>query len=628
MPTFDYHPMAEDVRLGPFSLKTHLFLSDMKVFLLTIFISLSLFVIGQPIQNKIDHLLKKEALSGAVFSVVNNGHITCYSSGLKNMETHEPMLKNTKIHVGSITKTFLAMGVLRLATENRLDLDDPIKKYLKDLPMNNPWESSHPVTIKHLLNHTAGLSDIRLWHFFSTEVSPQTPLKEFYRRNPQVLDIHVLPGTLFSYSNMGYTLLGMLIESVVKEPYENYLDKNLLQPIGLHNSTFHFTSQKEDKELAMGHLDNGRPTFAMPIYVRPAGQFTTTAQDMGTFLEFVLNEGRLDGKEFIRSEFIKQFGHPEQTIAAKNGLKLGYAFGALSRDRHAVIGIVHSGNTIGFRAMYYIFPKEKKAFFIAHNMDSETADYEVFNQALIDNLHIHPMRATVPSKKETAPTLWDSDRNGYYVPVITKIYPMELLDIISSYTLVENHKTAISIKPFLKKETLITADDSQLYIAQNKTEASHLFYRDEHGESYLTTGIMTLKKVNGWKIVLLALSITLGALAASVLLLLFMFNMYKKKCNHFRSAEVPCSIALLLLVFSGLIVFSNDITQIGNKSFSAILLYGATILFPVGTFTSIIQYGLNLKKSITRFDFWLVVLVAQCLITLWCYHVIPFATWE
>ncbi|RKO70553.1 class A beta-lactamase-related serine hydrolase [Sphingobacterium puteale] len=628
MPTFNYRTRGRGCQNRILQFKKSLFLSDMKFFLLTVFIFLSLFVIGQPIQNKIDHLLKQENLSGAVYSVVNNGHITCYSSGLKNMETREPMLKDAKIHVGSITKTLLAMGVLRLATEDRLNLDDPIKKYLKDLPMNNPWESSHPVTIKHLLNHTAGLSDIRLWHFFSTEVSPQTPLKESYRRNPHVLDIHVLPGTLFSYSNMGYTLLGMLIESIVREPYEHYLDKNLLQPIGLHNSTFRFISQNEDKELAMGHFENGRLALAMPTYVRPAGQFTTTAQDMGTFLQFILNEGRLDGKEFIRSEFIKQFGRPEQTIAAKNGLKLGYAFGALSRDRHAVVGIVHSGNTIGFRAMYYIFPKEKKAFFIAHNMDSETANYEVFNQALIDNLHIHPMRTSFPSKKETAHALWDLDRNGYYVPVITKIFPMELLDIISSYTKVENHKSAISIKPFLKKETLITAEDGLLYIAQNKTEASHLFYKDEHGESYLTTGIMTLKKVNGWKIILPALSITLGVLAAPTLLLLFIFNIYGKKCNYFKSAEAPSSIALLLFVFSGLIVFSNDITQIGDKSFSTILLYCATILFPVGNFTSIIHYGLNLKKSAKRFDFWLVVLIAQCLVTLWCYHVIPFATWE
>jgi len=577
--------------------------------------------------QEIDVLLKKENLSGAVYSVVNNGQITSYSSGLKNRRTGDPMLRDDKVHVGSLTKTFLAMGILRLATQNMLNLDDPIKKYLKDLPMDNPWENSNPVTIRHLLDHTSGMSDIRLWHFFSTGSTAQTPLKEFYERNPELLDIHVKPGSLFSYSNMGYTLLGMLIEAFVKEPYEDYLDRNLLRPIGLKNSTFHFRSQQKDKKLAMGHFDNGEPAFAMPIYVRPAGQFTTTAEDMGKFLQFLLNGGRLNDQEFIRKEFIDQMGRPVNTIAAKNGLRLGYALGALSRDRHGVVGVAHTGNTIGFRAMYYLFPKEKKAFFIAHNMDSETADYELFNKALIDHLDMDTLQLHVGSVKRSS-VVQDSEWEGYYVPVFTKIHPMELIDVICGYTVVKNIGNDISIRPFQKKEIFAKTIGNALFVAQARTAASYLFYNDGSGETFLTTGAMTLKKIGGWKIYLTTISVVLGVVAALFLILGFIINLFRRKWKYFRSTSMFCISTLILFTLSLLFVSSIDMIRIGNKSPPTMLIYACTFLLPAGCFISLINYGSTLSKSIKRIDFWLMVLVSQFVITLWSYNLIPFATWD
>ncbi len=584
-------------------------------------------VSGQSIQDKMNALLQQEKLSGAVYSVVQDGHITLYSSGFKNMKTGDPMLVDDKVHVGSIAKIYLAMGILRLATLKMLNLDDPIKKYLKDLPMDNPWESSNPVTIRHLLNHTSGMSDIRLWHFFSTSATPQIPLTEFYRRNPKVLDIHAMPGELFSYSNMGYTLLGMLIEAIVKEPYESYLDRNLLQPIGLKNSTFHFKSQSEDRKLAMGHFDNGDSAFAMPIYVRPAGQFTTTAEDMGTFLQFLLNGGRLNDKEFIKKEFIDEMGVPENTMAVKKGLRLGYGLGALSRDRYGIVGIAHSGNTIGFRAMYYLFPKEKKAFFIAYNMDSETADYELFNKTLINYLGVDTLSVHMDSKKKQ-PITKDSEWEGYYVPIFTKIYPMELIDIISAYTVVTNTEDGLSIRPFQKEETFLKNIGNGLFVAQGRTEASHLFYSDGSGGTFLTTGAMTLKKISGWKIFLTIISVVLGIVAIILLIFGLIINLCRRQWKYLRSPAMFCSLTLILLILSLFVVSGIDVIRIGNKALPTMLLYVSTFLLPVGSLASLIGYGSTLSKNIKHVDFWLVVLVSQFVITLWLYNLIPFATWE
>lgn len=588
------------------------------------FITYSLF--GQDIQSRIDQLLRQQKLAGAVYTTIDDDNISHFGSGFKNLETGEKIDKDDKVNVGSITKTVVALGILRLATENRLQVDDPIKRYLPDLPINNPWENTHQVTIRHLLDHTSGLSDIRLWHFFSTGCTPITPLHAFYKRSPDVLSIKAKPGTLFSYSNMGYTLLGMLIEAIVKEPYETYLDKNLLRPLGLKNSTFHFVSQHSDQKLAMGHFDDGSVAPSMPTYVRPAGQFTTTAYDMGLLLQCILNKGKLNGNVFINEDYIDLLGVPLQTIASKGGLTCGYAFGALSKDRHGMVGIVHSGNTVGFRAMYYIFPKHKKAFFIAHNMDSETADYEVFNDALIDYLDMAPTARQTPS---TLVSLYETSKwAGYYVPVITRIEPMELLDIISTYTQVKNGSTGLLLAPFQKKEILLSSDDNRLFWSKDKVYASHLFYEDEDGQRYLTSGILTLKKINGWKLLLITSSFLLGCLACLLVISIGGYGLIKQKSGFYKSPLIYSFITLLLIIIAAIAISLNDITLIGNRNFSTILLYGSTILLPIGTSIALLKYAIYLNNSIKSYGFWAVVFIAQFIILLWSYGAIPFATWK
>ena len=599
----------------------------MKFLYLSVFFSIHSIAFGQTIQNKIAQLLREQNLPGAICTIVDHNNIDYFGSGLKNLSTGERIQKDDKVNVGSITKTVLALGVMRLATEGRLDIDDPIRKYLPDLPINNPWESSQVVTVRHLLDHTSGLSDLRLWHFFSTDCTPRTPLYEFYKRNPEVLAIKAKPGTLFSYSNMGYTLLGMLIETIVKEPYETHLDKNLLQPLGLRNSTFHFVSQSDDQQLVMGHFDNGKIAPAMAVYVRPAGQFTTTAFDMGQLLQFILNKGVLNGNSFIRKEYIDFLGVPTQTIASRNGLKHGYAFGALSRDRHGVVGKAHSGNTIGFRAMYYLFPEEKKAFFIAHNMDSETADYEVFNKALIDHLDLMPAaKQGSPGQHHTlnGSTKWD----GYYVPVITKIEPMELFDIISAHTLVKNTSAGLSLTPFQKKEILLNTSDNRVYWAKGKLHPSHLFYEDEYAQQYLTTGILTLKKTNGWKIALIATAFILGSLACVTLLFWGCYKLVRKSSSLHKNPVLYSFIALLVIVMAGIAVFSGGLTHTGNRNVSTILLYYSTILLPLGIVSSLFIYVRKIRTSIKSFEFWLVIMIAQFVALLAAFDVIPFATWS
>lgn len=276
-----------DVMLIYFSINRALALKIKLFLLIGIILSINVKTLAQnSLEGHINQLLKEEKLAGAVWAIVDNNEIKTGAAGLNNVPENKKMKPNDKVNVGSITKSVIATGILKLANDGKLSLDQPVDKYLPNVPFANPWAETNPVLIQHLLDNTAGLADLRLWHIFSTKADPNTPLSTFYDSDPTVLKIYTKPGTVFSYSNMGFTLLGMIIEAVTHHRYEEYIDQNILKPIGMLHSTFHYKSQigKDiDPELAMGHYDGGTIAPNMPIMVRPAAQFTTTAHEMGFF---------------------------------------------------------------------------------------------------------------------------------------------------------------------------------------------------------------------------------------------------------------------------------------------------------------------------------------------------------
>ncbi|WP_300751252.1 serine hydrolase domain-containing protein, partial [Janthinobacterium sp.] len=331
--------------------------------------------------------LQEEGLTGAVWTELQpDGKIVTGAAGLKNAATGAPMQADTKVQVGSVAKVVLALGVLHLVSEGKLTLDTPLDQILPQLVLKNPWQASDPVRIRHLLAHTAGLDDLRFWQAFSTRPLPDTPLADAFGHGGNLLRVHARPGSRYAYSNMGYGLLGMVIEKVTGQPYEHYLDTQVLQPLGMKDSTFAFVTQtgpQADPRLAMGHFERGVTQAAVPMYLRPAGQFATTAGDMGKLAQFLMGDGQLQGSSFIAAPLMAALSNPVGTQAALAGLEAGHGLALATRDRHNVLGACHPGTTVGFRAMLCVYPEQKSAFFVAFNTDSETADYERFNRLLM-----------------------------------------------------------------------------------------------------------------------------------------------------------------------------------------------------------------------------------------------------
>jgi len=468
-----------------------------RTLLLSVAFSISIGSAAQSDLNKsLENVLIEEGLAGMAWTLVNSpDQVSTGAIGVRDKLGNLPFTDETRFHVGSLTKAVLATGVLRLATEGRLRLDDPALNYLDDLFKAAPPPGFEDITVRHLLDHTSSLNDAQLWQMFSERAVPEDLLNAAFPEAGQQLQLRATPGTRFSYSNVGYTLLGIVIESVTGERYEQYLDRQLLGPLGMEDSTFRFTTQagdNADDRLAWGHVDDGSRYEAAPMFLRPAGQFTSTAADLGRFLLFLLGDGVLDGNLFIREDLMRARGRPMGTEAADARLVAGYALGLGRRDRHGVVGFCHGGNVVGFVAMACIFPEQQQAFAYSVNTDSETANYGRLDALLVDALGIAPT-AKPPTVSAPADA---ADWQGHYVLSPNRFQSFAYLDRLFGGLRVSVEDDQLLLTYLQRGARALRPTGERLYSADDRATNSHVLTRGADGSYLLSDGFQTYERTS------------------------------------------------------------------------------------------------------------------------------------
>lgn len=576
------------------------------------------------LDKELQEVLQSEHLTGAVWSIVSDSVITTGALGLKNVESKELFNSKNSVQVGSVAKVLIATGILRLVSQGKLDIDSTINIILPNIIFDNPWKKANPVTIRDLLNHTAGLEDARFWQIFSTKPTSDTPLESVFLKEPSVLKIRTIPGSRFSYSNMGYSLLGLIIEKITHESYESYLDANLLKPLGMKNSTFQFVTQKgkkADYNLAMGHFDDGTIQENVPMYLRPAGQFTTTASDMALLARLLMSDGVINGVPFIKKELLKQMGKPALTESSMNGLNTGYQFGLSYRDRYGVTGYFHRGNTIGFRSTFYLFPEERKAFFISFNTDSETANYEKFNEVFIEHLGIEKKEKT--KANDSLPKNIEKYK-GYY-----KLHPIRFekfayLDFLFNSLKVGIIDNKLIVESIQNDSYFLYPVGKNLFRKQDRVRASHVLYQQDKIQ-LISDGLVTYEKTSMLYLGLLWLSLIMGLLGILIILIKgFYFFAKKKLFNGNQILSVPF-VSIISLFIPIPFLLNQSFLNLGDLSFANVLLAMVTGIFPVAMIYGLIRTRRNKALLI---DVLGVLFALQWAIVLISWNLIPFRLWS
>ncbi|MDH4020187.1 MAG: beta-lactamase family protein [Xanthomonadales bacterium] len=566
------------------------------------------------LKDEIAGVLAEEQLTGAAWMLISeNGAPDLGAFGFSDNKNKLGFTTDTRFHVGSITKSLLSIGILRLATMGKIGLDEPIGSYLPNLQFDNPWRGEHDVTVRHLLDHTSGLDDARMWQMFSERPQADTPLGDAFPDSIDLLQIRARPGSQFSYSNMGYTLLGLVIESVTGTRYEAYLDQNLLAPLGMNDSTFEFTTQEGDEadtSLAWGHVDDGSRYAASPIFLRPAGQLTSTAGDLARFAQFLLDGSVLNGHSFIDPALMQSRGHPSTTDAAKNGLIAGYTLGIGRRDRHGVIGYCHGGNIVGFVAMLCIYPDEDKAFAYSVNTDSETADYGRIDQLLIRSLGVSP-----PSQAQTAEPAPDITQwYGRYVMRPNRFQTFEYLDTVFGAIKISAHAGSLAMTSLQNAPRQLRPLGGYTFSSNDRTTASHVFLKGDEGQYRLSDGFKTYEKVPGAFLYAHWLSVMLGLLGLAWFIIAGFFAVLRYRFSMVKRPESPAFVSILLLLIPIPFFLGQSFMALGDLTLASVVLAIATLLLPVGILLTL----LRLKISQHRTGIQLLHGLAAVFVLQWC----------
>ncbi|MBJ7310727.1 serine hydrolase domain-containing protein [Rugamonas sp. CCM 8940] len=542
-------------------------------------------------------LLGEQGLQGAVWATVaQDGAIATGAAGIKDARHGNALSAGDRVQVGSVAKTLLAVGILRLVSQGRLGLDTPVAALLPGVVFDNRWQASDPVRVRHLLDHTAGLDDARFAQVFSLRARADTPLDDALAGGG-LLQVRSRPGSRCSYSNTGYVLLGRVVEALTGQRYEAYLDANLLRPLGMLDSTFGFVSQdgpQADTRLAMGHFEHGATQPALASYLRPAGQFTTTAADMGRFARFLMGDGKVDGRPFIAAALLQAMGRPSGSEAARAGLQVGFALGLATRDRHGVVGKCHGGSTIGYRAMLCLFPQQGRAFFISLNTDSEASGHHLFNERLIKALQIAAPVAVVAAGAggvvKTSASASDlaapaaaaelAAWQGFYVPAPNRFASLAWFDTVFNVVRLRADGAMLRFMPLQSPTLLLAPVGGGLYRAADRVLPSHVLLRDAEQGRVVSSGTQSYRQVSLLSLLPMWLSLAVGLLGLAYILFSGALRLARRRLGR-SHPMLPALAGVLLLALPMPFFYLQSFLRLGELTLASGLLAAVTAALPL-----------------------------------------------
>jgi len=322
------------------------------------------------IGKKLDEYLTSITLigfSGVIFVAKDKQILLSKGYGAANKKKAIPFSNKTVFDIGSITKQFTAAAILKLEMQDRLSVNDPISKYFADVPLDKS-----KITIHHLLTHSAGFIPI-----LGEDYYPITR-DEYIKLALNSLLINPA-GDIFLYSNVGYSLLGAIIEIVTKQSYEQYLNENIFKPAGMTKTGYKIPEWKQE-ELAMGYTLNdeewGTPLDKAWAQDGPYWNLCANGGILSTTEDLYRWHLALEGEEVLSKRAKEKLFKPQISRQAKPALLYGYGW-FLNKTKRGTKLIWHSGGNNIFYAEFRRYIDEGIVVIVATNTAMYQASKEI-----------------------------------------------------------------------------------------------------------------------------------------------------------------------------------------------------------------------------------------------------------
>ncbi len=539
--------------------------------------------------SDLKNILEETKTPGAGIAIVNNDQdIWVGGLGFADTESKRKADADTFWRIGSISKMFVALAALKLQEEGLIKLEDPIGDYVTDVPIKNRWETTDPITVAHLLEHTSGFDDLHFNEYALND--PDITLEEAFLFNPRSRKSRWRPGTYTSYSNANPPLVAYAIEKIVGTPFEVYVAENLFKPIGMAHADY-FLSTIAEERLAKGYQGKGRYRKAVDywhIIMRPSGSINTSANEMARLVKFFLNRGELEGRRILSKASIDRMETVETALASQTGLEFGYALNNYSKNMHGYSWRGHNGGMSGYLADLTYLPEHGVGYAIMVNKTSP-AIWQMgvrINRFLKDQL-------PEPNTYNVVDLTHDHLKKyaGTYQAATTRNqFQFSFARLGITTVAVENGELIVER---LSEDPILLKPASENTFYRNRQRiATTAFYENQEGQMCLQGVGNPMIRVSPWKAwTQLILAIFCGVMIAVSLLFIFVAMCgrmigYFKEMKHWKIRLMP-SYATLAFIGSFLVIapFTSTpmglFTMLGNPTWVSVVNFLLSLAYPV-----------------------------------------------
>ncbi|MEP2936469.1 MAG: serine hydrolase [Gilvibacter sp.] len=330
------------------------------------------------LDTRIPELLNDFIVPGTAIAIIENGEVILKKGyGLANSETKEKVTNTTGFNIGSISKTVAAWGVMKLVQEGKIDLDAPAEKYLTRWHLPESEFDANKVTIRRLLSHTAGLS-LHGYPGWSPKDQLPTIEESLNGKNngPGRVEMIMEPGTKWKYSGGGFSILQLIVEEVTGQRFEDYMQSQVLNPLGMSNSSYAI-DQKIMAASSKEHNRFGEIIDFELFTAQAAAGLHTTIDDFALFAMASLYGLKSRRPQILSAATIKEM--MEAAPASDGEYGLGYQ--VLAIDGTDVVLRGHGGANTGWHAYLMVDPVTNDGFIMVTNGG---AGHNIYRQVFCD----------------------------------------------------------------------------------------------------------------------------------------------------------------------------------------------------------------------------------------------------
>jgi CubicO group peptidase (beta-lactamase class C family)/D-alanyl-D-alanine dipeptidase len=324
--------------------------------------------IAKTLNPFVEREMAEKGLPGLSIAIIDDQQIVwAQGFGMADPSAQKPATAQTVYRIGSVSKLFTDIGIMRLVERGELNLDAPITDYLPDFRPRNPFGT--PITLRQLMSHRSGLlREPPVGNYFETS----EPSLAATVRSLNDTELVFAPNTHTKYSNAAIAVVGYLLESRSHQPFAKYLKSSVLDRMGLMHSSFEpdaklLANLAKAQMWTYDGLTFNAPTFQLGM--APAGSMYSTVTDLGRFLSVLMARGQTDNGALLKPETIEQMWSPQ--FPNPSGRVFGLGFIVRSLDGHRLVG--HGGAIYGFATTLDLLPEDKVGVVVIATKDAANA---------------------------------------------------------------------------------------------------------------------------------------------------------------------------------------------------------------------------------------------------------------